>query len=423
MGISATLYGRVLAPLEAACAGEDRRTVRSLGWLVTGLLLEQDARLSRIALAMGSATSAASRQRQLLRLLDSGLDPRRCYRRWLRREFEGWYVRRATMLLDTTSVAGRLYFVRLALAHGQRAIPLAWRTYEGTSATVGFDGYRELLEEAELLLPSRLERVLLADRGFQHLELMSWCQLHGWHYRIRAKSHLSVRLPDGTERSVGTFRSKVGTMRLLDTAYVGAAGLGPVGLVLCWPRYGQERTLHVLSPDAPSVRTLAEFSRRAAIERAFRDDKSACFGIERVRLTSPARLDCLLLGIAIAQVLLISMATRLLLTHTGAAVDTHGEGGLSLLQLGARHLRSEVWQGRTPRLGICLLPDELTEDASDERRRLRAFYHRLGLTPGEQWVPPDSFEERNLMWWLPGNIKRYKPRLPIGDPPLIWGRE
>ena len=90
-------------------------------------------------------------------------------------------------------------------------------------------------------------------------------------------------------------------MRLLDSAYVGAAGIGPVGLVLCWPRYGQDQTMHVLSPDAPSVRTLEEFSRLAGIERAFRDDKSACFGIERVRLTSPARLGCLLLGIAMAR--------------------------------------------------------------------------------------------------------------------------
>ncbi|MBK8541250.1 MAG: hypothetical protein IPL60_14790 [Ardenticatenia bacterium] len=232
-----------------------------------------------------------------------------------------------------------------------------------------------------------------------------------------------LRLLDGTERRVGTFRRKVGEMRLLDSAYVGAAGIGPVGLVLCWPRYGQDQTMHVLSPDAPSVRTLEEFSRLAGIERAFRDDKSACFGIERVRLTSPARLDCLLLGIAMAQVLLVSMATRLLLNNTRATVDTHGEGGLSMLQLGGRHLRSEAWQGRTPQLGICLLPDELTEVAGDERRRLRAFYHRLGLTPGEQWIPPGSFEERNLMWWLPGNIKRYKPRMPIGAPPLIWGRE
>ena len=135
MGISGTLYGWVLASLEAACAGEDRRRVRSLGWLVTGLLLEQDARLSRIALAMGLAASAASRQRQLLRLLDSGLD---------------------------------------------------------------------------LRLPPRLERMLKADRGFQHLELLAWCHQHGWLYRIRAKSQLGVRLPDGTEGRLRAFNHRLG---------------------------------------------------------------------------------------------------------------------------------------------------------------------------------------------------------------------
>lgn len=61
MGIATTLLGRVLATLESACAGEDRPRVRSLGWLVTGMLLEQDARLVRIALAMGSTASAARR--------------------------------------------------------------------------------------------------------------------------------------------------------------------------------------------------------------------------------------------------------------------------------------------------------------------------------------------------------------------------
>ena len=64
MGIAATLQGRVLATLEAACAGEDGRWVRSLRWLVTGNLLEQDARLGRIEHAIsgggGPATSSAT---------------------------------------------------------------------------------------------------------------------------------------------------------------------------------------------------------------------------------------------------------------------------------------------------------------------------------------------------------------------------
>ncbi len=45
MGAQGTVQGRVLRLLEKACKAEDSRTVRSPGWLVTGLLTEQEARL------------------------------------------------------------------------------------------------------------------------------------------------------------------------------------------------------------------------------------------------------------------------------------------------------------------------------------------------------------------------------------------
>ncbi len=45
MGAQGTVPGRVLRLLEKACKAEDSRTVRSPGWLVTGLLTEQEAHL------------------------------------------------------------------------------------------------------------------------------------------------------------------------------------------------------------------------------------------------------------------------------------------------------------------------------------------------------------------------------------------
>ncbi len=99
------------------------------------------------------------------------------------------------------------------------------------------------------------------------------------------------------------------------------------------------------------MRTLPEFQRLGDVDRAFRDDKSACFGIERVRLTKPHRLDRLLLGVAIAQVLLVLLATRLLMEGREASVDAHGSGGLSLLQLGARSSAARPGKGERPGWG------------------------------------------------------------------------
>lgn len=416
MGISRTLYGRVNGFLAPFCPQEDRRRTKGLAWLVTGLLLEQDARLSCVAVAMDSGATADANERRLQRLLAGPLDIRTCYRALLQKFFEGWTTGNVTLMIDTSSVRGRVYFVRVALAHAEHAIPLCWRSYKAKSATLPFVDYVELLEEVDSILPRRFRRTLLADRGFQHLHLIEWCEARGWRYRIRAKLGLGIWLPDDTFQKVRDFRSQVGERRLLDTVYLGSRHVGPAGLMLCWPRYGPNRTLHVLSPDPPTDVSLWEFSKLGAIERAFRNDKSACFGIERTRITDPHRLDRLLLGIAITQVLLVSLATRLIYFGNRREVDAHYDGGLSLLQLGARAFRASVYRGRTPKLHICVVPDDFSRPRGLECRRLKAFYYRMGIKPGQRWIPPDSFESRNSMWWLPGQIRRFPPRFPEGDP-------
>lgn len=69
-------------------------------------------------------------------------------------------------------VRGSAWFVRLGLCYRRRAIPIAWRAYPGNSAMVGFDVYRQVLEQADRLgglhldavriaAPNRLDRLLL----------------------------------------------------------------------------------------------------------------------------------------------------------------------------------------------------------------------------------------------------------------------
>ena len=137
-------------------------------------------------------------------------------------------------------------------------------------------------------------------------------------------------------------------------------------------------------------------------------------GVSGVAVGRVARI---LLGIAIAQRILLSVGTRVDLALGRRSIDAHCEGGLSLLQLGARAFRSDVWRGVTPKISLCLVPDTPLAGHADEKRTLQVSYHRLGLEPGKVWILPRSFESRNAMWWLTGTIKRYPPREPIGNPP------
>lgn len=40
------------------------------------------------------------------------------------------------------------------------------------------------------MLPRRLERVLVADLGFQHIRLARWALEHGWPLRLRVNGSL-----------------------------------------------------------------------------------------------------------------------------------------------------------------------------------------------------------------------------------------
>ncbi len=47
----------------------------------------------------------------------------------MQRGLRRWYSPRVYVVVDTTSVAGRLCFVRVEIAHAGHAIPLSWPRY------------------------------------------------------------------------------------------------------------------------------------------------------------------------------------------------------------------------------------------------------------------------------------------------------
>ena len=85
---------------------------------------------------------------------------------------------------------------------GGRSFPLAQKVIEHASATVGYEDYCPVLETALSVLPANCQVTLLADRGFEHSELIRWLQAHTWSWAIRAKSDLKVTLANGKTAKV-----------------------------------------------------------------------------------------------------------------------------------------------------------------------------------------------------------------------------
>lgn len=61
MRVGEVVWGQVVRRIAPRTAGCDPRAVRALGWLVTGLMLEHDARSDRIALEMSGERTHTAR--------------------------------------------------------------------------------------------------------------------------------------------------------------------------------------------------------------------------------------------------------------------------------------------------------------------------------------------------------------------------
>ena len=76
---------------------------------------------------------------------------------------------------------------------------------KGHGTLVAYSDYQEVLETAQSLLPPNCTVTLLADRGFDHGELIRWLVKQEWHWAIRAKCDLNVQRANG-------FRAKIGDL-------------------------------------------------------------------------------------------------------------------------------------------------------------------------------------------------------------------
>ncbi|MGG6287907.1 hypothetical protein ACQ4M3_40660 [Leptolyngbya sp. AN03gr2] len=90
------------------------------------------------------------------------------------------------LTLDTSILWDQFCWVGVCFVWGGRSFTLAQMVLEHGSASVAFDAYLPVLEQVLNLLPPDCRVMLLADRGFEHGELIRWCNRHAWQWSIRA---------------------------------------------------------------------------------------------------------------------------------------------------------------------------------------------------------------------------------------------
>lgn len=367
------LYVTILKLVGQSMRMNDLRNVVTFAWMVVGLLMSKTIHLGQWGLQRDGDALATSKERQISRWLHNPkLKPAEIYRDFVTAALLPWTEQQAMLALDSSMLWGRYVIIRVSLVYRGRALPLAWKVLEHGSASVSFDEYKSILEEASRLLPLHCEVVLLADRGFADVDLMQLAVRLGWHFNIRAKGNLLVHRAFKPSCKMSQLVPPKGEIRLIHTVQITQRRFGPVHLVLAHVKTQKGYEQWMLVSDRPTaLETLDEYALRFDIEENFLDDKSAGFQLESSQLRDADALSRLCLVLAVATLYLVSTGTAIVALQRRRLIDTHWNRGISYLQIGWRYLLMAVAFGQHLLTDLWLDPEPDPEPVYASRKHAR----------------------------------------------------
>lgn len=320
MSAPARLYQQIEEQI-SRCAGPAVRvtSVRRLASLVLGVVASEQCGLRGAAGELGAmglrpAQDASTARRLRRTLADARLDDGAGYGRALRAVVDWAPDAPVVLALDESTTPGGMRVLRLSLAYRGGCVPVAWSVWAG-QAKLPRGYWRHIdavLDQAQALVPPDLPVVVLADRAYDVPAVVDRLAARGWDWiiRVKARSKLVWRGADGLEQPlrevVGAALGQPGDRLQATGETFKKARWRAVKLVGEWGR-GYGEPLVVLTSLAPEGALLARYGRRFWIEAAFRHDKGKGWGWEQSQVRHPAHQWRLLLALAWASLLVLSL--------------------------------------------------------------------------------------------------------------------
>ncbi len=133
----------------------------------------------------------------------------------------------------------------------------------------------------------------------------------------------------------------------------------------------------VLTDTPPTLQTFAIYGQRfGGIEPHFKDYKSGAFELIRSHLRDAEALSCLLMLIASAMLIAISIAVVVVSQDRRPLLDWHYQRGLSFLQLGLREIKRLCYL-KLPLPNLVSLPRQNPPPASASLKKREEFQTRI----------------------------------------------
>jgi hypothetical protein len=268
--------------------------------------------LSALARRLASETAVKHRIKRVWRFADNDRVEPSAVMAEVVRKLTAKRRKRLLVALDWTDLSGFHTLMAAAVIKG-RSVPLLW----GSHAAADLTKSRNALEEGLLLLlrsmvPKALPVIILADRGFGRTELARFCRTQGFGYVIRIKPDVWVKAK-GFAGKLTDYPVKKGMCRMLRDVAFRKKDPATTHVIVRWkrglPKKRDECWFLMTDQDGRADRLSELYGGRTRIEEFFRDGKSrrTGWGLRNVRLEKAARLDRLLLVLALAYILLTGL--------------------------------------------------------------------------------------------------------------------
>jgi Transposase DDE domain len=337
MSHSQQLYHTVFCRLREGIPQQRITRVRNVALLVTALYLAGSCALTRVAdhlLIRGCKDSRVQRIRRLL--MNGRLAVRTCYQSTATAILRHMGTARIVLILDRTTLGNWLNILTVSVAYRGRALPLAWRVFK-KQGQFRRHHVAALLRWVRTCLPETVKPNqiwVVGDREFQDVALQATVEQDlGWHYVQRTTHNLWLVPQDGEPFKPNQIAVQPGQTYSRADVRVTQKHAGPAFFVAYWA-IGEREPWYLLSDQPSSLQTLHVYRRRFWTEPMYRDFKSYGWQLEASRLRDPKRLERLLLGIALAYVWLMQLASAVMKRGGRRLVDRTARRTLSYFRIG-----------------------------------------------------------------------------------------
>jgi Transposase DDE domain len=194
-----------------------------------------------------------------------------------------------------------------------------------------------LFREVAPCLPEGACVTLLADRGLAWPQVIDACTELGWPYVIRLQGQTRVRLAEDQECTVAELAPHPGACWHGPAEVFKKSGWRAAAVAACWQPESDGPWLLVSDRD-DGPRLFRRYAKRTWTEELFRDEKSAGFHGEQSHVTDPAHAGRLVLLMALASYLALSLGSRVIKAGLRRLLETGRQRTLSLFQIGLRFL-------------------------------------------------------------------------------------